>query len=100
MCERFVWRSHVFGDYSLVPTGVCRIGGDGESTQGSDHIAAHFDSVYSDYCELMQHDYTFRCLAREATGPSLYPTLWGGVKVQVAVKGILVGSPLQLDIVR
>lgn len=70
----------------------------GRATTWSTRTSDYFEQIYSDYFELMQHDFTFPRLARGAEGPSafsridridcsLHPTSLEGYKVQVAVRG-------------
>lgn len=97
-CEQRGGRSFIMGDFNFVVSGDSRLQGDGTHTYSQSHLADHFEAVFSDYCELMQHDFTFRRLARDSTGPStfsridrvyssLHPTAFEDYRVQVTVRG-------------
>lgn len=70
-------RSFGWRDFNFVPSGKGRMGGEGETAYSNDRIALPLRICV--LCLLLwgrlQHDCTFRRLARDTAGPSVFPAL-------------------------
>lgn len=72
-CAQRGGRSFLLGDFNFVVSGESRMQGNGTQTVqaiSQDQLADHFETVFHDHCELLQHDFTFRRLAKDSGGCS------------------------------